>query len=1823
MRSQLVTALQHLLDTYRTTAATNREAGTYFEELTVCYLKNEPAYRELYATVETYAAWAQRKGLDLRDVGIDLVAETTTGEVHAVQCKLYPPDHRIQKSEIDSFFTASGKKPFSRRILVCTTDLFSEHAEDALRDQTPPVTKIDLAALEASVLEWSKFAPKKKAVALRAKKEPRPHQRDARDAVLAALKKNDRGKLIMACGTGKTYTSLTIAEAVAGAGKRVLFLVPSLALLSQTLTEWTQESRTPLHSFAVCSDGDVGKKRSKDDDTVQTFVHELQYPATTDSKRLAGEMSKRHDDEHMSVVFATYHSIDVVHRAQKNHDLPEFDLIVCDEAHRTTGATFEGEDESQFVKIHDAKYIRGKKRLYMTATPRIFGDSAKATAERDNVALASMDDEALFGPNLYVLTFSESVKRGLLVDYKVIVLAVEEKHVNRRLQSLLADENNELRVDDAAKIIGCWKALAKRGLAEELLGDEAPMKRAVAFCQVIERQKNAKVHKVSSKHIAERFQAVIEAYQKEETDEERGDRPPLTCVAAHVDGSMNASQKESKIAWLKEETPDDTCRILSNVRCLSEGVDVPALDAVLFLTPRSSQVDVVQSVGRVMRNAPGKKRGYIVLPVVIPAGIEPHEALNNNDTYKVVWQVLQALRSHDDRFDAMVNKLELDARDPSKMEVIAVTDKIAKKSSPKKGDPDAKKAAARKAAKASRVIGQAGTRPSAPPEQREIEFEIGEIERAIYAKLVQKVGNRHHWEDWAKDIAKIARTHIDRITAILESPANVKEREAFEHFSEELRDDLNDTITREDIIEMLAQHLVTKPVFDALFSGQSFATENSMSRAMQGVLDVLEKHHIEEASTLHAFYESVKMRASGIESAEGKQKIVVELYDKFFRNAFPKMSERLGIVYTPVEIVDFILKSVDHLLRTEFGQTLGSEGVHILDPFTGTGTFITRLLQSGLISKEELPRKYAKEIHANEIVLLAYYIAAINIEAAYHGIVGAEYTPFEGICLTDTFQLYEKDDLVSRVLVDNSARRVRQKKLDIKVIIGNPPYSVGQDSQNDNNQNVAYPALDERISATYAARSRATLKTSLYDSYVRAIRWASDRVGSSGIVGFVTNAGFIEASSADGLRKCLADEFSSLFVFHLRGNQRTAGERSKREGGKVFGSGSRAPVAISVLVKNPAAKEHGRIYLRDVGDYLTREQKLEAVAAFGSVAGISDAQGWSVIVPDEHGDWLKQRDEGFSRYFAAGSKVVTDETLFRTYSNGVKTNRDAWAWSPSRAGVATQMAQTIKFYNSEVSRFDRTFADLDKKARESRVDAFIDTDATKMSWDHAQKVGVARSRNATFDERCIVRGLYRPFTKQWLYFDGFFNNRVYRMPSLFPSADSHNRVIGVSGAESRSGYSVLMSDVVPSLHATDMVGSQYFPLYVYEGEGSDDDGGESLFTDPQPTRPGSTRREGITDAGLAHFQSAYPGEVLSREDVFYYVYGILHSSDYRERYADNLGKELPRIPRVKTAADFWAFSKAGRALGELHVGYENVPEFAARLEAPPKPTAAQYRVEKMKFGKGKDKSVIHYNDFITVRDIPLDAYDYVVNGKPAIEWVMERQSVTTDKASGIVKDANAWATETVGDPRYPLSLLLRVITVSLETMKIVRALPKLEILEESETAATNTMAQVVPFERVSPVPGERFKTAVPLMPLQVAAGSWSASTEDLPLLENGDAEWVSWPGAPRFTKGMFVAQVTGRSMQPVIPDGAYCLFRVAAVPSTPGRPVLVRHGGTADPETGGQFTVKKYKMENGPDGSPRVLLEPANPEFSPIVVAAGDEVSIVAELVEVLGGAAS
>lgn len=1625
--------LQELLNAYRESARSEREKGDYFERLVRVFLENDDTQKQYYSEVVPFADWAKAQGWSKTDTGIDLVATLADGSGYAaIQCKFYSPNHSIQKPDIDSFISAASNDLFTRLIIADTTRKeFGRNASETLDKLSKDWNRIGINELEASRIDWSQFI-RTGTISLAPKKQLRDHQRDALKEVMDGLVEADRGKLIMACGTGKTFTGLRIAETMAGKGKRVLFMVPSLALMSQTVREWKNDCQEDFTAFSACSDTKVG--RNADADSLDLNVHDLAFPATTDPERLARQVNDAPADK-MTVVFSTYHSIDVLTRAQKQYDLPEFDLVICDEAHRTTGVTLKDEDDSNFVRIHSNDHVAAKKRLYMTATPRIFGDAAKRKADDHDAELASMDDESKFGKDLFHRGFGWAVENELLTDYKVVVLAVDEGLISTTIQNRLKD-GAELTLDDATKIIGCYKALTKSDLAADLEFDPRPMRRALAFCQSIAK----------SKIIEDEFAQVVEEYTGNELID---DARHLYTEVRHIDGSYNASAREEMLNWLKADAGDDTCRILTNAKVLSEGVDVPALDAIMFMHPRKSQIDVVQSVGRVMRRAEGKKLGYVILPVAIPPNTKPEEALNDNERYKVVWQILNALRAHDERLDARINQAKIGEDISDKVELVRISSESELRELTAVVDDFATSKA--KPAKRSDIGSDAPERRQSDAINEQGEFVFDEFTRAIMAKIVEKCGTREYWDTWAKDIAKIAQTHITRITTIVAKDG--PERIAFLAFLEELHDDLNPEISEAEAIEMLAQHLITKPVFDALFKGSRFTKENPVSRAMEIVLGQLHEHNLEkESDSLAKFYASVERRAADVKTAQGRQTLITELYDKFFRTAFPVLTARLGIVYTPVEVVDFIIHSVNDVLKSQFGQTLGSKGVHILDPFTGTGTFITRLLQSGLIAPDELEHKYKHEIHANEIVLLAYYIAAVNIETVYHELAygslsaNAPYDPFEGILLTDTFQMYEQErDMVANLLPDNSERRTKQKALDIRVIIGNPPYSAGQKSENENAKNIGYPALDERIRETYAAASEAQLQKNLYDSYIRAFRWASDRIGDAGVMAFVSGSAWIERSFADGMRKCLVEEYTDLHVFHLRGDIRKnmLSKGAAREGQNIFGSGSMTGISIALLVKNPKASEHGRIHFHDVGPDLTTGEKLGVIRDFQSIEGITRAKGWRRITPDAKNDWLDQVDPSFDKFPVLGAKRGDEEGLFENYSQGVLSARDAWAYNSSRKKLADNMGRMIDFYDSEVDRYEA-------EGRPKDIGKFVDDDTRKISWTRGLKTSLSRGYRAKFSDVSIQPAIYRPFVNQWQYFDRRLNELVYQMPRIFPLAETKNLVIQVSGTGGRSGFSALLVDRLPNFHHLDT--GQCFPLYLYE-ESQPDDG---LFAASGDQAGGLTRRDAITDEGLAHFQAAYPGEEISKEDLFYYIYGLLHSPEYRERFKNNLAKQLPRIPAVKTFADFAAFRDAGRALGDLHVNFETVAPYMVTFkegdhrlipdaEANPKKF---YRVRKMKFGgkgKEKDRTTVIYNENITMQNIPLEAYDYVVNGKPALEWVMERQVVKTDKASGIVNDANDYANETVGDPRYPLELFQRVITVSLETMKIVNSLPRLEI----------------------------------------------------------------------------------------------------------------------------------------------------------------------------------
>jgi len=1617
-------SFRKVLEKHRNLAFSERDKGDRFERLMAAYIQTDPKYAHKFKKVWLWSEFPGRKDLGGTDTGIDLVALTDEGDYWAIQCKCYKEGTTIDKKAVDSFLSTSSRQfqneefktvGFAHRLWIDTTGRkWGRNAEQVIQKQRIKVSRIGLYALDEAPVQWDKIDQGISGESARTEKySTRPHQQTALENTKAHFTDHDRGKLIMACGTGKTFTSLRIAENQTDGKGLILFLVPSISLLGQTLREWTAQALEPINAICICSDPDISKKKKKGEDADFFSTIDLALPASTDIDNIVRQFEyiKQHGNQGMTVVFSTYQSIEVISNAQKQlrkkeGDASIFDLIICDEAHRTTGLALTEEDSSAFIKVHNNDFIQGRKRLYMTATPRLYSDDAKGRAAKEDVILCSMDDESLYGPEMYRIGFGEAVEKDLLTDYKVLVLTLSDQDVPPSVQMMISDENYEINSDDASKLIGCINALSKQLIGDDKVikdSDPGPMKRAVAFCSKI----------ADSRKITNSFNSTtnlyIDALPKEKREE------MVSVESKHIDGTMTAPERDELLGWLKEES--DECRVLTNVRCLSEGVDVPSLDSVMFLSARNSQVDVVQSVGRVMRKAPNKKYGYIIIPVVIPSNVAADQALDDNKRYAVVWTVLNALRAHDDRFNATVNKIELNKQKPSSILI---------------GRPDY-------------TFDEYGNAIAAESEEeyntkndlgRQLAMQFEQLQSVVFARMVQKVGDRRYWEQWAQSVAQIAERQIERISVLVSREG--KHKKAFKSFLKGLQQNINPSITEQQAIEMLSQHIITKPVFEALFEGYSFVQNNAISVSMQQMLTLLEEGAIQkDTETLNKFYDSVRKRASGIDNAQGKQRIIIELYDKFFKTAFPKMVEQLGIVYTPVEVVDFIIHSVNDVLKQEFGRSLSDENIHILDPFTGTGTFITRLLQSGLIEQKDLARKYAHELHANELVLLAYYIAAVNIENAYHDLLEGEneYQSFEGICLTDTFQLSESEDIFSDVFPKNSARVQKQKKAPLRVIIGNPPYSVGQKSANDNAQNQSYPKLDSRIANTYAGLSKATNKNSNYDSYIKAFRWASDRLNEQhgGVICFVSNGSWIDGNAQDGFRKHLEKEFSSIYVFNLRGNQRTSGELSRREGGKIFGSGSRTAISITLLVKNPSiSSPNASIHYHDIGDYHNREKKLKIISDFASVGNAQ--MTWKRLTPNEHGDWINQRNDAFGEMISLGDKKIKDEVTFfkPLYSRGVATSRDSWCFNSSKPLLVGNIQSLISFYNAQ----REGYAQKKKESPELKVDSFLDFDPKKISWNRGLKNHLTRNKEIGFKQEAIVGGLYRPFFRQHLYFARELNDMVYQIPKLFPSDQQSNVVICVSGVGVTKPFSTIITDTIPDL---ELIGkSQCFPLYYYEKRELDS---PTLFEGTGESE--YIRKDGITDFILERARKAY-GKQVGKEDLFYYVYGILHSPDYREAFQNDLKKMLPRIPLIDEARGFGAFSKAGRALAELHINYEEVPAYPdVKIIGA---ESGFYTVQKMRFFKKDRKDLIVYNSKIRIEDIPAKAYEYVVNGKSAIEWIMERYQVKTDKKSGIKNDPNDWSEE-VGNPRYILDLLLSIINVSVQTVDIVNGLPKLTFEE--------------------------------------------------------------------------------------------------------------------------------------------------------------------------------
>lgn len=1361
--------IYQVIDWIRDTSENEREKGDKFERATRFYLEHDPVYSQKFSDVWMWKDAPTNDGIDM---GIDLVArDAEDGTYWAIQCKCYQKS-MLDYNDVATFYGKTGATDqYKHNMIVTTCGDFGPNLNKIATQWN--TVRLFADGMAESEVDWDAFMEGRE-TAERKFKEPLPHQREAIDACIEGLDEHDRGQLIMACGTGKTLTSLRLTEELLPEGSTVLFLAPSIALVSQTMREWANQSKRPLRCAVVCSDA---KASSTDGDTWETSLSDIPYPATTDPEDLYEQISKFDHESGINVVFSTYQSIQVVSDAQRK-GLDPFDLIVSDEAHRTTGASEVSADlksQSEFTKVHDNRLVSSKKRLYMTATPKLYGDNARRQAKTENYEVSSMDDIEKFGPVFYRLTFGRAVDEGLLTDYRVIALTVSEDVVSDVYQMAMAHEDG-FEITDAAKVIGCWKGLADQGKGDE----GTPLKNAVAFCSTIPE----------SKRMAEYFQQTVNAYLEYE-NEQGNEVPMLECHLDHVDGTMDMGLRKEKLRWLADvDDPDEDggeCHVLSNVHCLSEGVDVPNLDAIMFLQPKKSRIEVVQAVGRVMRRFEGKEYGYIILPVVIPSGMTPEEALDNTDAFKVVWEIVQALRSHDERLDGTINGLEYDPATTAVVDVITLSNKQPAK--PPESDRNSE---------------ALPDEESSPGVQMKIFFSDQQLQEAVNAVLVKKCGTKVYWEDWAKDIGEIAKKHIERVgDLVLEDGPASKE---FEGFLKGLRDSLNESIAKDEAVEMLAQHMITLPVFEALFAGAEFAASNPVSIAMEKMVASLREHGIEtdaEQRDLASLYSSVRLRAEGVKTDSGRQRIIKELYEKFFSRAFKATSEKMGIVYTPNEVVSYILQATDVLMQQEFGQTLSDPGVNILDPFTGTGTFVVNLIQDqALIPTDKLTLKYQSEIFCNEILLLAYYIATINIEHAYHSRIPGSYIPFEGAVLTDTFQMYEEGDPIDlETFVDNTERILREKETPITVIVGNPPYSIGQRNANDNNQNLKYETLDNKISETYAKYSTAGLVKSLYDPYIRAFRWATDRIQNRGIVSFVTNSGWLDAGSMDGFRRSLQVECSDIYIYDLRGNQKSVNWRA--EGGKIFDSGSQAGIAITILVKNPEKKGDASIHYFAVPDGLTAPEKLSLLR---TSPFDPQSESWITITPNQHNDWINQRDESYLSFLPLFSD--DGKCVFSRMTNGVVTNRDAWAFNYSRDQLSENMKRLIGNYMAEMQKYSGS----DKTVQ---IRDFVDNDPKKIKWTSDLLRRAKNGEEISFDDRRIIQAAYRPFSRRHLYYARNLNERAGLQESYYPRKNSRNISIGFNSPGSTESFVFAVNNVANSSFGGSE-GSQWVPMRWFE-----------------------------------------------------------------------------------------------------------------------------------------------------------------------------------------------------------------------------------------------------------------------------------------------------------------------------------------------------------------------------------------------------------------------
>ncbi len=1536
-----------------------RHKGSWFEKVSKRFLIEHDSADE-YESIDLWNDWELRG--NERDCGIDIVITTTSKEYIAVQCKFRQDS--VSLNDIATFLSKlqSGVKEvrFKKGIIISTSSLTSNalnEIEQIRKSKGIDIVEISEEDFIYSQIDWEKFDPTQTQgeIPLCDKKKPRPHQTEAIKATKEYFSdpKNTRGKLIMACGTGKTYTSLKIMEALEP--KIMLFLVPSIALLSQTFREYAQEKSDPFYASIVCSDDKVGKgkKNKNDDDTDDINFSELPNKPSTRLEDILSVCEKAQKENKRFIIFSTYQSALRIKEAQEA-GLGGIDLIICDEAHRTVGAMYssnERDDKNAFTLCHSDGNIKAKKRLYMTATPKVYSESSKAKAKKSDNAIYSMDNEEIFGEEIYTLNFERAIALDLLTDYKVMILAVRKENlsgvtnsVNQKISRLEAKgtklDKKLINNEFVCKIVGTHKGLAKKDLIA--LDDEnkkdydlqnqydtTPSQRAISFCKSIN----------TSKNIKDSFETIMECYDEEL---KKKSFKNLTISIDHIDGTMNCKVRLDKLEKLNQFKPN-TCKVLSNARCLSEGVDVPALDSIVFFDGKSAMVDIIQAVGRVMRKAKHKKRGYIILPIALEESeIENLDEAVNNTNFKNIWKVIKALRSHD---PSLVDE----ATFREKIKVFGSDD-----NSNDEADQDDEELQKDKTDKTKQDPNQA---------QKTL-FDailLQDLANAVYNVMPTKLGDRNYWENFTKKTGNIARTLNNRLKDIFE-----KNPEFFHGFLDSLKGNIHSNIKEDEALDMITSHIITKPIFDAIFGDN---IKNPISKALDKMVQKLSTLGLEgETKDLKNLYESVKTEAMHAKSQKSQQELIKNLYNTFFKEAFKKQSEKLGIVYTPIEVVDFILRATNGILKKHFHTDFNDKNITIFDPFTGTGSFIARLLskENALISDEALKEKFLNNCFAFDIVLLAYYIALINITQAAQNRDGS-LKNFKNIALTDSLDFYEeKNDKgvfdFFKDLEENKEIKDTIEKQNIRVIIGNPPYSAGAKSQNDNNQNLSHPKLEKRVYEKYGKNSTAqNVGATTRDTLIQSIYMASELLKDRGVLGFVVNGGFIDSKSADGFRKCVAKEFAHLYVLNLRGNARTSGETFQKEGGKIFDSGSRATIAIIFFVKDTSVRD-STIHYYDIGDYLKREEKLHRLANFTNL----DAIKFDTIIPNAKGDWINQREDGFDKLIPLKrDKKLQNSSIFDINSNGVGSRCDPWVYNFS-PNILTQSVQTcIDTYNADLERFNARFREAFKQRTKGVKsaelykhlnDKEITTDKTKIAWTRALKQEFIKNKNLQEShEKRIRLAMYRPFNKQWLYFDKNLNENQYQLPKIFPNKDAQNVVIN-TGVGNGKDFSALVSDCISDCSLISP--NQAYPLYHYDDFGN--------------------RHYAISSYAINLFRKHYKDDRIAEEEIFYYIYAVLHHKGYLEKYKNSLAKEDPRIG---LSEDFKELSVLGKELAKLHLNYESGEmhesvEYKTLMNAEEK---GYYDAGTMT----KKGDRINYNNNIVITKIPKKAFDYVVNGKKA------------------------------------------------------------------------------------------------------------------------------------------------------------------------------------------------------------------------------------------------